>query len=173
MSDLTKTPEVKPERESGSFEGARSVANAKRSKRKQRGIVFLLLGLFAVFCFISIASEVGSDPSGALIFFISAPLAVLGGICILVGIVMILSGLGAKDSRSLEHIAEAPDSNAEKNAPDSKPDHETVDLGARHFVKQTTSFAAAYVVAWVVVVPLLVILTFKVFGRLLFEVFFR
>jgi hypothetical protein len=48
-----------------------------------------------------------------------------------------------------------------------------VDLGARHFVKQTTSFAAAYVVAWVVVVPLLVILTFKVFGRLLFEVFFR
>jgi predicted membrane channel-forming protein YqfA (hemolysin III family) len=83
---------VKSERESGFFEGSRPVANAKRKNRTGSGIFFLLLGLFSVFSFVSVAGKAGSDPSGALIFFISAPLAVLGGICILVGIVMILLG---------------------------------------------------------------------------------
>jgi len=173
MSDPAKTPEVKPDSESGSSEGSRSVANAKRRKRKWNGIVFLLLGIFSIIIFISVANEAGSDPSGALVFFISAPLAVLGGICILVGIVMILSGLGSNDSRPMKQDTEAPAPNIEKNEEDSQPDNNDADLGARHFVKQTASLAAGYVVAWVVVVPLLVILTFKVFGRQLLEFFFR
>jgi len=173
MSDAAKTPEVKPDREYGLSEGSRYVANAKRRKRKWNGIVFLLLGIFSIITFISVADEAGSDPSGALIFFISAPLAVLGGICILVGIVMILSGLGSNDSRSLEQNAEAPDSTFEKDEEDSEPDHNISDLGARHFVKQTTFWAAAYVVGPFVVLPLIVVLTLKVFGRQLAEFFFR
>ena len=173
MFDPTKTPQVKTERESGSFQGSRPVANAKRKKRKGSGVVLLLLGLFAVFSFISIAGKAGSDPSGALIFFISAPLAVLGGICMLIGIFMIVSGLGSNDSRSLEQNTEAPDSNIEKNEEDGAPDHNSSDLGARHFVKQTTSWAAAHVVGPIVVLPLLFYLTFKVFGPQLAELFFR
>jgi len=173
MSDLTKTPEVEPEGESVSFAGSRSVANAKRKKRKGNGIVFLLLGLFASVSFISIADKTGSDPSGALIFLLSAPLAVLGGICILVGIVMILSGLGSNDSRSLENDAEAPTPNIDKNEENGEPDYSSSDFGARHFVKQTTSWTVAYVVGPLVILPLLVFFTLKVFGRQLFEVFFR
>lgn len=173
MFDPTKMPEVKTERESDSFQGSRPIANAKRKKRKGTGIVLLLLGLFSVFAFISIAGKAGSDPSSALIFFISAPLALLGGICILVGIVMILLSLGSNDSRSLEQDAEAPDSNIENNEEDGAPDHNSSDFGARHFVKHTTSWAAAYVVGPLVVLPLLVYLTLKVFGRQLAEFFFR
>lgn len=173
MSDLAKTPEVEPERESVSFAGSRSVANAKRKTRKLRGIVFLLLGLFSVFSFISIADKTGSDPSGALIFFLSAPLAVLGGICILVGIFMILSGLGSNDSSSLEQSAEAPAPNLEKSEEDSQPDHKDADLGARHFVKRAAREVVIRFVAVVVVLPLLFFLTFIFFGQQLFEVFFR
>ena len=173
MLDPTKTPRIKPERKLDSFGDSRSVANAKRTGRKLRGTVFLLLGLFSVFTYISIADKAGSDPSGALIFFISAPLAGLGGILILVGIVMILSGLGSYDSRPLEHNVEAPDSNTEENEKDGKPDFKAADLGARHFVKQTTIFAVAYVVGPLVVLPLLAFLTLKVFGRQLAEFFFR
>jgi len=173
MFDPAKRPEVKTEKESGSFQGSSPAANAKRKKRKRSGIVFLLLGLFAVFFFISIAGKAGSDPSGALIFFISAPLAVLGGICILVGIFMILSGLGPNDSRSSKQNAESLDSEIEKNEEDREPGHNSSDLGARHFVKQTTSWAAAYVLGPLVILPLLFYLTFKVFGRQLVELFFR
>jgi len=86
---------------------------------------------------------------------------------------MILSGLASNDSRSLEQHADALDLNIEKNEEDDEPDHNSSDLGARHFVKQTTSWAAAYVVGPLVVLPLLVYLTFKVFGRQLAEFFFR
>jgi len=173
MSDPTKTPEVETVGEPGSPEASSSGANAKRTMRKLRGTVFLLFGVFLVFTFISVADKAGSDPSGALIFFISAPLAILGGIFILVGIVMILLGLGSDDSRPLEHNAEATNSNVEKSEKNSEPDHKAAELDARHFIKQTKSLAAGYVVTWVVIVPLLVYLTFKVFGRQLFEVFFR
>ena len=173
MFDPAKTPQMKTERESGSFQGSSPAANAKRKKRKRSGIVFLLLGLFAIFSFISIAGKAGSDPSGALIFFISAPLAVLGGICTLVGIFMILLGSGSNDSRSSKQNAEALDSDSEKDEEDGEHDHNSADLGARHFVKQTTSWAAAYVVGPLVVLPLLFYLTFQVFGRQLAEFFFR
>lgn len=173
MPDPAGKPELKPEREPGSFEGSRSVANAKRKERKRSGVVFLLLGLFAAFSFLSIAAKTGNDPSGALIFFLSAPLAVLGGICILVGIVMILSGLGSNDSRSLEQNAEAPDSNIEENKEVGEPDHTNVDLDARHFVKHAAREVVIRFVAVVVVLPLLFFLTFIFFGQQLFEVFFR
>lgn len=173
MLDPSKTPRIKPERKPDSFRDSRSVANAKRTGRKLRGTVFLLLGFFSVFTYISIADKAGSDPSGALIFFISAPLAGLGGIFILVGIVMILSGLGSNDSRPLEHNVVAPDPNTEENEKDGEPDFKAADLGARHFFKQTTFLAAAYVVGPLVVLPLLVFLTLKVFGRQLAEFFFR
>lgn len=77
---------------------------------------------------------------------------------------MILSGPGPNGSRSLEQNAAARGSNIEeKKEEDVEPDHNTADLGARHFVKQATLFAAGHVVLWVVVVPLLVFLTFKLF----------
>lgn len=145
-----------------------------RTMRKLRGTVFLLFGLFLVFTFISVADKAGSAPSGALIFFIiSAPLAILGTIFTLLGIAKIQLRLGSADSRPLEHSAEAPDSNIEKSEKNSEPDQKAADLDARHFIKQTKSLPAGYVVTWVVVVPLLVYLTFKVFGGQLFEVFFR
>ena len=174
MPDPAKTPENEPEKESASFDGSRSEADTKRMNRRLSGIVYLCLGLLMAYLFISVADEAGSDPSGALIFFLTAPIAVFGGICILIGIVKLLLSAGPGDHRPVEQNAVPLDSSiATKEEKDDEPDQKIPDYTAGHLVKKTASFAAGYVLMWVVVVPLLVIFTFAVFGGQLADFFFR